>query len=77
VPLNVIPSDFAGYSVGDRVVVHKGGKHTIRTGAGNVEEAGCQDPNGATPYDLLRWDLCRPFPEHVQGEIIPQKFWGI
>jgi len=78
VVLMVIPSDFASYRVTDRVVIHKGGKHSVRTASGGMrEEAGCQDPEGGTPNDLLRWDLCRPFPEHVQGEIIPQQFWGI
>lgn len=75
--LTVIPSDFARYAVEERVVIHKGGIHTIKTLNGEEKRSGCQDPEGATENDLLRWDLCRPFPEHVDGAIIPQKFWGI
>lgn len=75
--LTVIPSDFARYTVGDRAVIHKGGVHTLQTLDGDREEAGCQDPEGGTEHDLLRWDLCRPFPDHVDGAIIPQRFWGL
>jgi hypothetical protein len=77
-PITVKPTDFAGYQIGERVVIHKGGTHNMRqAGGGFQKEAGCQDPEGGTPYDLLRWDLVRPFPDLRDGEIVPARFWGI
>lgn len=75
--LIVVPSDFQSYGVEERVVIQKGGTHTLKTLGGEIKEAGCQDPEGATEFDFLRWDLMRPFPDHADGVILPQKFWGI
>lgn len=82
--LIVIPSDFAGYAVGDRVVIQKGGTHTVLTPVGLVtEDTGCKDPKDGTPNTMtLRSTIVRPIWSYgstirTDGVILPQKFWGI
>jgi hypothetical protein len=81
--LIVIPSDFAGYGCGDRVVIQKGGGHQVLTPVGPVAEAGCKDPKDGTPEtQVLRSTIVRPIWSYggvirTDGVILPQQFWGI
>jgi hypothetical protein len=75
--LIVIPSDFARYAVGDRVVIQKGGTHKYFTPLGDLFSSGCEDPKDGTAITAsLRWDVVKPVTE-AQGTILPQRFWGI